>query len=243
MSLEELWKASCQTDWIKSLNRGVPLRDIIQATKIPEAVSVENSMGCCDGRCPRYRVSIAGVGILIDEEVFEKFLQDTGVTKLISHENCGAVEKAYKGLSPEKQTIYGSAEAYAKSWTKKKAEEYGLEYRHIEASEFCEPVHHERGIIIDTTLEFYTSQFNGMPNMFVSNSSMFSSDKYISNETAILTDIAFGDHGFGNFFTRQEPFYIIIIARDSSEEQWLATLISSTIPLHDGRVVIKSYSS
>ncbi len=240
MSLEELWNTSCETDWIKSLNRGIPLADIIQTTKISEEVSIENSIGCCDGRCPRFKVSIAGVGIFIEDEVFEKFLQETGVTKLISHENCGAVEKAYKGLSFEKQAMYASAEAYAKFWTKKKAEQYGLEYRHIDASEFCAPVHHERGIIIDTTLEFYTSLFKGMPNMFVSNSSMFASDKYISNETAILTSIAFSDHGFGNFFTKEEPFYIIVIARDASEAERLASLISNTVPMYDGRVVIRS---
>jgi len=44
-----------------------------------------------------------------------------------------------------------------------------------------------------------------------------------------LTDIALSDHGFGEFFTNESPFYIFMIARDPDQVDYLLDIADSAI--------------
>lgn len=238
-----LWKLSSETEWIRLLKDGVSLRDIIIKTRISDEVLLKKSIICCDGRCPHNgrEISLAGSGILMDPETLEKFITETGVTTITSHSDCGAAKLAFSKLDSNTAVTFSDAGDYAKKWSESIAKQYGLGYKHIEAVDFKAKSHHERGIIVDSTLKFHPSLFKGMPNMFIANSPRFAKDDYVEAVIKVLTGIAFGDHGFGELLSNEDPFYILIAARDETEEEKLVDICSEAVLSYGDSVMVKSY--
>ncbi len=244
MDKQALWNISSETTWIKALKDGVSLQELIKTTKIPDEIPLKKSIICCDGRCPHNgrEISLAGSGILMSPETLEKFITETGVTTITSHSDCGAAKLAFLKLDSNTAATFSDAGDYAKKWSQAVAKQYGLGYKHIEAVEFSAKLHHERGIILDSTLKFHPSMFEGMPNMFIANSPRYAEDEYIQAVVEVLTGIGFGDHGFGDLLTSEDPFYILINARDEVEAKNLTDICRKAVSNYGNSVVIKSCS-
>lgn len=242
MDKQTLWKLSSETDWIKALKEGVSLQELISKTRISDSLPVKKSIICCDGRCPHNgkEISLAGSGILMDSQTLEKFIKETGITTITSHSDCGAAKLAFSQLHSTQASVFGDAETYAKKWSQSIARQYGLGYKHIEVVDFNQKLHHERGIIVDSTLKFHPSLFRGMPNMFITNSARFAEDNYVEAVVKVLTGIGFGDHGFGELLTSEDPFYILIAARNEEEEDRLVDTCFKGVIEYGNSVVIQS---
>lgn len=244
MDKKTLWELSLGTDWIKALKNGGSLQELIKLTKISDEIPPKKSIICCDGRCPHTgrEVSLAGSGILMSPKTLQKFITETGVTSITSHSDCGAAKLAFSMLTPEDAAEFVDADEFAKKWALSIAHQYGLDYKHIEATDFKEKIHHERGIILDSTLKFHPFMFKGMPNMFIANSPRYAEDDYVEAVVKVLTGIAFGDHGFGDLLTSEDPFYIIVTARDEVEAKNLTDICRKAVSNYGNSVVIKSCS-
>jgi len=242
MDKQTLWKFSAETELIKLLKENISLQEIITRNKISDEAQSKKIIMCCDGRCPRNgdEISLAGSGILMDGKALEKFIKEIGDATITSHSDCGAAKLAFSMLTPEDAAEFVDADEFTKKWALSIAHQYGLGYKHIEATDFIEKIHHERGIILDSTLKFHPSIFRGMPNMFIANSPRFANDEYVQTVATVLTGIAFGDHGFGEFLTSEDPFYILIAGRDKEEETKLVDICSKAVLSYGDSVVVKS---
>ncbi len=115
----------------------------------------------------------------------------------------------------------------------KLAAETGNRYKQVNHEEFRSPVHDERALVIDGTLRFDATNWPELPPHFLSSApGLGLSDAYFKKESAALVGIALGDHGFGGRFNAENPFYIIVSAKDSEQLSRL---------LEIGRAAVKDF--
>jgi len=246
--VNNLWEESRNSSVVKALKNGISLQEIIDKQEIKKPLEKPERMVCSDGRCLHNGETfcMAGSGILLDGEEFKQLIKDHGNIKcLTSHDGCGAAKIAFesykeKKLLPENIT---TADEFAKWWTKSKAEEYGLDYQHISASEFNDSNHHEAGLMVDSTGMFNSELVDGLPNVFVSQSANCTKDSYVRDEINILTSIAFSDHGFGQRITKEDPFYIFICAKNQTDKIRLTNIAQEAISSYGDKVVIEAFVS
>lgn len=238
--LKEKWRESRLTPWAKGLAAKKSLLNIMIVTQIEQRAINPNILICSDGRCPHLgnEVSIEGAGILMDEATLDKVIIESKIGAISSHSKCGAGELAFN-MAKDKLGARNSEE-YVVAWARLQAQKYNLRYRHIDTNEFSSPVHHERGIILDSTLKFHPAFFRGMPNFFISNSSRFAEDEYIVTAIQALTAIGFSDHAFGAYFTPRDPFYVLIGGRSDHERFWLEDMVKTALTDYGEKVVVES---
>ena len=167
--------------------------------------------------------------------------QNPSLRVLTSHSECGAGKLAFAKAQAAGTVPAGidNAEDFTKDWTMKKAAQYGLEYRHIGVEEFVNPLHHERGIVVDATGRFHPSLFEGMPNMFISQAASFAGKEYIGAEADILTSIGTGDHAFGPRIDSENPFLILVAAEEPKTKDELVKIIKTSTERYGDKVRVE----
>lgn len=220
--LNELWEESSMTEWVIMLKAGYGLEDIIPKTRLNNTLPKKSLILCADGRCIHdgSEISLAGSGILMAQDIFDRVMTEKEIEVITSHDQCGAAALAYNKALAEGTLPEGisNGDEYGRWWSEQMAMKYGKTHRHVSAKDFNDPLHHERGIIFDATLKLHPSLYKGMPNMFVANTPRYGIPWYTEAVVKALTQIGLGDHAFGaKRFNKNDPFYIIIGARDKEE--------------------------
>ena len=118
-----------------------------------------NRCACCmDGRTP-YGIHAAGSGMLLSDENLKKFIKESGITSISSHDGCGAAK-----IYAEKMGLnIANSDKIAIEWAERIAKEFRLDYIHLEV---IEP-HTERVCYYDGTGTFNYKGVDGLPTGFV----------------------------------------------------------------------------
>lgn len=188
-------------------------------------------------------VHMAGSGILLGVEAAAEAARAAGATTITSHEECGAA-KLYateKGLDPEKSDTLG--QEFARDLAKK----LGVNYCHLPLTEMARPagLHVARVAYYDGTGNFDPSRVPELPAGFVISRRYLKPD-YARRECEIAISIALGHHGFGELFTKDTPFILVVVG-DSKEPvssfRSLRGEIESLIHPYHGRVIIDGFQA
>ncbi|MFA5023752.1 MAG: hypothetical protein WC523_02220 [Patescibacteria group bacterium] len=242
--LAAAWEKSQLNGVIQQLNAGQKIATVIE--KIPgfkEAFDHElDILDCSDGRVRSgAKLGLAGEGIVADSQ--EKEIITAALIRqrerlgrpltITGHEGCGAAALMYPGPDSD-QHGYQSA--------KDMAEKTGNQYKEVDHSQFISPVHNERLLLIEATGHFDAANWENFPPQFISSAPFFKlGDAYLQKELPALTGIALGDHGLGERFTAETPFYIIVSANDETElKQLTAKAVEILKPFGD-RVKIDGF--
>lgn len=188
---------------------------------------------------------MAGSGILFPatneaerlQKVAELFLKN-GVIAVTSHNGCGFAGIAYHRDFPEAkpgEIKVEIIEEYAKDWVKKLKDEMGRqgkdpELTHIVAEDMERPVefHIARLAYYDAVGGFNPNKEIGLPMGFVIERKSLSAE-YTSMELLLTVSIAFGNHGFGELFTKENPFVVVVWANTEEELNMVKEEIKSTL--------------
>lgn len=185
---------------------------------------------------------MAGSGILFpaqteDERVQKvaKMFIDLGISEVTSHEGCGAAGLAYKRDFPDAKPTPEQIEEYGKNWVRKVAEEMGRlgheeNFNHIPADEMERPAefHNARVVYYDSVGGFNPNKEIGLPMGFVIERQHVPAE-YAQEELKVAANIAFGHHGFGNLFSPELPFVIIVLASNQQDLENLKKEVEKTL--------------
>lgn len=206
-----------------------------------------NCVCCMDERVAGKNngVSIGGSGILIKDDpekraAFIKGLKARGIQRVYLHEGCGAVRGVYasaKDISPEQ------AEAEALTWAKELEQELGgdgeIETLSVTPKEF----HNAQCAYIAFT-ENFNVQAAGetLPPGFVVSGTAVDLD-HVMAQVGVAVSIAFGGHGFGDRFTKENPFLLVIVGNTDADIARIAAhpVLQGLVQENGGRVKIDGF--
>lgn len=242
--LGEAWEKSQQNELIKRLNAGEKISGIIE--QIPgfrEAFDHDlDTLDCSDGRVRSgAKMGLAGEGIVADELEMENLTRALIEQRerlgrpltITGHESCGAAAIMHPGPDSDRYGYEGAREL---------AEKTGNNYKEIDHSQFISPVHNERLLLVEATGSFDAANWEDFPPQFISSAPFFKlGDGYLKKELPALTGIALGDHGLGERFTAETPFYIIISANDERELASLKSLVEESLRPFGERVKVDGF--
>lgn len=77
------------------------------------------------------------------------------------------------------------------------------------------------------------------PHFFANGLAFGLSEDYCKEELRILSGIALGDHGFGNLFNKNNPFYIVSVGKDATEGVELNNIAKEVLKSFDTKVKMK----
>lgn len=235
---EKEWQKSQENEIISWLKEGKPL-----AEKLPELPGFQQAfdhkldcLDCSDGRvCSGAKMALAGEGILLGEsdmKILAEAVKHHGLS-VSGHENCGAAALAHPGTDSDR---YGYEHA------QKLAAETGSEYKEIHRDGFKCPIHNERALVLEGTGRFDVANFAAFPGQFISSASYFGlSEEYQKTEAKALINIALGDHGFGERFDADNPFYLVVSAPDAEHLNTMAALAEEIAGEFSGRVKVEGF--
>ena len=175
------------------------------------------------------KLSIAGGGILLparsaDEriEIAARLFKEMGIKNVTSHEGCGAAKLAYGRDNPDSNPTKEQVNEYAKIWAEKVAQKMGAGVMadHIPLAEMERPAqfHNARVLYFDAVGGFNPNKEKGLPMGFVISRRHVPGD-YALEELKVAVGIAFGGHGFGEFFNDKNQFVIIPLTSDAASLQ------------------------
>jgi len=239
------WEKTNENYLIKGLKAGRKVEDLLAAMPgFKEAFSQKSLLDyprcrfeCSDGRVVtgEAKIALAGEGLLLEKED-RKILEDALAGKNITisgHESCGAAAMAYPGPDSDRYGYEGAEKLTAKT---------GNTYKEIHHSEFRSQIHDERALVLEGTLKFNCANWTEFPPQFLSSAAALGlSDAYIGKEVRALSGIALGDHGFGNRFNSEHPFYIIVCAKDSEQLSRLITIGQEAVKDFGDRVKVGGF--
>lgn len=190
-------------------------------------------------------IAVAGSGILIKDDpekrqLFIDALKARGVTKLTSHDECGAlgIYAKAKGLSIDE------AEQHMTDWLKELATELNIAEMKRLPVEFN--FHNAVCAYVVLTENFTLKEADGFPSGFQISAPNI--DRVVSGEdllaqVGVAVNIALGEHGFGDRFTEENPFVIVVVANNDDERKQLTgdTGLTNLVEANAGRVVIDSF--
>lgn len=248
--IDRLWGESEKNFVVNSLKSGKKLSDIIPRIKNFESAFAEipESLGCSDGRICEHRFGGAGVFILASAEEQEKFAEKNKgkIKEVTSHEGCGAAKIKFDAIKEAGEQLpvgVKTANELGIFYAKKMADILKAEYRHIKAEEMSGKLHNERAIYFDGTGKFNSGALSEMPAGFISSSPNFGfSEEYCRNELIALANIALGDHGFGEKFNKENPFYIFVSAENEEQLEKLKEIAQRAAENFNGRVAVDGFS-
>jgi hypothetical protein len=186
---------------------------------------------------------IAGSGILEDQEELDHILQKLKLYGITSHAGCGAAAKAAEGTE-----FQSTPDAFGDIFSGNKAHELGIKYvdpkndGRLTAKDMTRP---EEGHIADTFYLDGTKQgFNpnlvkGAPKGFVHSRGIFGSPEIGKRQIELGVGIAMGAHGFGNRFTQEHPFNVVVITDNRPGSVPLDTLLAEANEVIGGNSRIK----
>lgn len=242
---DDAWKKSNENFLVKGLKAGRKIEELLaEMPGFKEALSdkslLENPdccFDCSDGRVVTsgVKVAIAGEGILLNEadrQLLQKALADKNIT-ITGHEGCGAAGMAHPGQDSDKYG-YEGAENLARLTNNR--------YQEVHHELFRSSIHDERSLIIEGTLRFNPAGWKEFPAQFIASSAALGlSDEYIGVEAKALTGIALGDHGLGERFDAENPFYLIISANDQGQLDHLTEICESAVKDFGNRVKVTGF--
>lgn len=175
----------------------------------------DHSVRCIDEGTPG-GIHVAGSGILLSasdkKEQLEQLVEElvgAGADGVYSHEGCGAA-KLYA------ETVMGNldgAKDYAVEWAKKLALRLDAPYKgHITDLARPKEFHNARIAYYDGSGKFDPFKIKEIPDGFII-SRYYLDSEYAREELKIALSIAFGHHGFGDKFTKDNPFIIVPIEK------------------------------
>ncbi len=239
------WQKSSENFLVKGLKAGKKIEDLL--TEMPgfkesfSAESLLNNPDCClecsDGRVVTsgVKVALAGEGILLggaDRKIFEDAIRGKNLP-ITGHEGCGAAGMAHPGPDSDKYGYEGAEQTAART---------GNRYQEVHHELFRSQIHDERSLVIEGTLRFNCADWSEFPPQFIASSAAFGlSDAYIETEAKALTGIALGDHGLGERFTAEDPFYLIISAVDQDQLNRLIAISESAVKDFGDRVKVTGF--
>jgi hypothetical protein len=232
------WQKSQENKIVKALNAGEKIEEkLFELPGFQKAFDHElTCLECSDGRvCSGPKMALAGQGILLgleDLAILEKAIKEKGLT-ISGHENCGAAGIAHPG---EHSDYHGY------EYTKELAHNTGNAYKEVHHDEFKCAVHNERALVMDGTGRFDVANLEGFPPQFISSASDFGlSAEYQKIETRALIGIALGSHSFGERFDKENPFYLIISAKDAEQLEATTKIAEEVAAEFDGRVAVDGF--
>lgn len=196
------------------------------------------------------KFALAGSGILYPAASWDERLDKVadlliglGVEEVSSHDGCGAAGLACKrdGIKTDRP------DEYAIKWSQdlrnrmqeKLLGQQSVKYRHMTAKEMVRPAefHAARVIWFDATGKFNPSELrDDVPKGFIidyrNDTERATGEKekeYPFEELKIALTIAFGDHGFGKKFDKDNKFVVVVLAEDERESDELQKKVSGYI--------------
>lgn len=176
------------------------------------------------------KLALAGSGILYpaDNEVdrldrVADLMIARSVMTITSHGGCGAAGIAHRRDFPGSDPTVEQAEHYAIAWAKKLTDvinrkQHQAEHVHIAGSEMERPFefHNARVVYFDAVGGFNPNKEKDLPMGFVIERK-FVPAEYAGAELKVAANIAFGHHGFGERFTTDAPFVVVVFASSADE--------------------------
>ncbi|MCD4761846.1 hypothetical protein K8R32_02695 [bacterium] len=229
------WAITQNSLVLRGLRDGRSFQEIMNSLKFIEwAFRYRlDTIACCDDRVilPAGRkIGLAGQLILIEgEDEYETFIKSYRgeIPYVVSHSHCGAAANKFETLN--KHHPYATSDDFGIYFSALLAHYIEADYSHLMIDN---GLHTARGICLDGTGWFnsHPSVLPELPPHFLCSAPGFGlSDEYCKQELKLLTDIALSDHGFGEFFTNESPFYIFMIARDPDQVDYLLDIADSAI--------------
>ncbi len=165
----------------------------------------ERTLKCMDERTPG-GVHLAGAGILLGLNNAVQFVKEAKIDKVTWHKECGAVALALmkRGEHPTPDEIDQRAQEFSEELAKEAEIEVEEEIMAGVTS-----FHAARAIYFDNTGEFNVT--SNLPCGFVISRKYLDKD-YASEELKIAVSIAFGDHGFGEMFSVEQPLLVVAVS-------------------------------
>ncbi len=199
----------------------------------------DRSIRCIDEGTPQ-GIHIAGSGILLSLEEVGRIISDIDeVDGIYSHENCDIA-----ALEVERKSIDKDPNKLAQRAAKEIAAEVNLPYLgHISSENMKRPADTRtaRVVYYDGTGSFDWSQVDGLPTGVTISREYLYSD-YAKDELEISLDIAFGNSGFGNLFTSDNPLLIIILAETGEMKDRLQQEVKSVLSNYNSdRIQVETY--
>ena len=243
-SVTNLWEQSQKNEVLNRMKSGENLQDIMESLEnFQEAFTTLDVIVCSDGRVlpsSGAKMGLAGEGILLSQEELDSFIKKYRgkIKKVTSHEECGAAGIAFR----EQQVGIGTPDGLGMDFAKWLAKQLGAEYEHITMGKMRSTFHDERAICFDGTGKFNPAVLGAMPGHFVSSGYGFDlGEEYMKKELDTLTGIALGDHGFGNKFTSDDKFYIIVSAKDSAQLAEMTAIAEEAVGKFGEKVAVKGF--
>lgn len=241
-SVDELWQEEQEAEIIKDLKNGKSLQEIMNAKDLIKPLEKPKKLTCCDDRC-EHGMSVAGSGILMSEEAFATFMKNNPEIETITyHPDCGAAKVAFANRGGQEDDLpegVTTPAELAKWFSESMANKYNKKCECIPADG-----HHKgAGVFVDLTNKFNPDLVEGMPHTYVSQSFTGKDENYVKNEISILTSIAFGDHGFGERITEENPFYIFICVKDETEKEGIISLAKEAVASYGSKVKVEAFVS
>ncbi len=212
------WEKSRKNKLINSLLEGKNLAEImLNWPNLEEYFCDLDTIDCSDGRVlSGHKMGIAGSGLLLSPEERADFIaRFKGKIKTVtSHRDCGAAALKFSTLKKEGVVVnVDNSDDYGTQEAKKIAAELGAEHKFIEMEDMTSEYHNEVALVVDATGHFDSTNLPDFPAHFsVTGAGLGFSQDYVTSEIKILTDIAFGHHGFGSRFSSDNPFCIMVVA-------------------------------
>lgn len=156
------------------------------------------------------------------------------------HEGCGAVRGVYAGA---KNITAEEAEADALAWAKELEAELGgdgeIEILPVAPKEF----HNAQCAYIVFTENFNVQAAGEVlsPGFVISGTAV--DMDHVAAQVGVAVSIAFGSHGFGDRFTKEHPFVLVVVANTEMDVQKIASdpVLQGLVAENNGRVKIDTF--
>ena len=175
---------------------------------------------------------LAGSGILLDMGRAAETARAMRVEAVTYHDDCTEIINWGK----TKNLLPGSEFEEAKKIYVRLAQELGVPLYKTELKR-PEGLHAARVIYYDGTGSFDPSAVNGLPIGFVISRRYLKAD-YALSEVTMALDVAFGAHGFGEWFTRTTPLWLVVLGSRSLPSAKLIGELEPLVANRAGRVKI-----
>ena len=221
--IDQGWQEARRNEIIKRLDAGENTQEILESfPAFKEAFKELDTINCSDGRVLDGRkIGIAGSGILLSEEERQSFVERfKGKIKTVTtHDDCGAAALGFEALrSEEIPTGVTNADEYGTYRGQQLAEALGAKHEYLKRDEMANEYHNETALVIDQTGRFDSTNLEGFPAHFVcTGAGLGFSAEYMKTEVKTLAGIALGHHGFGDRFDSENPFRLIVAAKDQDQ--------------------------
>lgn len=245
--IDDGWEASRSNEVISRLRSNESLQSIMESfPEFSEIFRELDTIDCSDGRvlCGR-KIGIAGSGLLLSPSERAAFVERyKGKIKTVTtHADCGAAALKFRSLKPEEIPVgVYDADEYGTWCGQQLAADLGANHEYLERGEMANDYHNEVALVLDQTGEFDSTNLENFPNHFVcTGAGLGFSEDYMKSELQTLVGIALGHHGFGERFTSNNPFYIIVSANNQEDLSRWQDVASKALADLGERIAVKGF--